>query len=613
MGFGVPWGTPFYSGGGTTTLVPTRFHAAIAGRPYMLDTEGGPGWINGDIPVQRAQADTEADPGENTLNTEGLWRRTRQSWHEGSGQEWADRPESSPFRYSTSEGIDPWTRYEMSLLPSTERTLTSAATGLNLATAAGRLYVTDGQVVRYTTDGTNWTAITGNPAATALGIATDGSTVYVAYGASGVYTIAAAGGSMASYATGTANAVGYAKGRLLVLEGATATPRVYNVTATGAITAGNLLLTVPNLTVTPGQWTAEAPSALYIVGVVGDRTRIWRTAVKQDGTALDAPIIAGELPDGQLARSVQGYLGEVVLIGTDDHVWVMTPDGNGNLSRRGNVETAEPVYAFEPQDRFVWYGGFADATLGRIDLHSSVAEDPTTDFQPATASDLTAALAGDVRSVATYLGKRVFTVASQGVYVESDDKVANGTLDLGTIGYGIGDRKNFLYADVRFEPLASGDSVTVQVSQDGGAWQTAGVLAQEDAVSGTVDLGQLLAERVGLRLTLAGDPVVTMVTVRASPAPSIGEVMRLRLLLFHHVQDLNGTTKVYDVVTERDYLRGLRYGRTAVSVQLGTETFTGIVDRLVEFTPDSEARGDSGQWLGYWNGTQVVEIKRVEP
>ena len=611
MGFGAPWGSPFYSGGGTSTLVPSAYPVAIAGRPFLLDTAEAPGgWQAGDIPVQRAQADTSADPSEATLSTEDLWRRTRQSWHEGAGQEWADRPDSSPYRYRTSTGIDPWTRYRIGLLNDTTRTRTTGEAGLYLAVADGRVYVTDGQVVRYTTDGTAWTAITGNPVATALSIASDGASVYVAYGASGVYTVAPGAGAMTSYATGTALAVGYAKGRLLVAEGATASTRVYNVTTSGAITAGNLLIEKADLDIPPGQWTAESGPALYIAGSIGDQTRLWRTAVKPDGTELDAPVIAGNLPDGQLARSILGYLNEIVLVGTDDQVWLLAPDGNGNLSRLGRLEAEGPVYAFEPQDRYVWFGGYADATLGRLDLHSSVAEDESTDFAPASAADLVASLSGDVRSVVTLGSKRLFTVSGRGVYLEDDDPVASGVIDLGSIGFGIPDLKNVLYADIRFDPLDTDDSVLVEVAGDGGPWETAGLLTEPGSVSGTVGLGQVLAEKVALRLTLTGDPVVTAVTLRASPAPAIGERLRLWLRLYASMEDLQGRTVTTDPLAQREWLRSLRDTQEAVTVQMGEESFTAIVERLVQWSPESRALTPGNTW-DYWNGVQVVDIKRV--
>lgn len=613
MSFGDPWGTPFYSGGGSSALVPSLFHLGIAGHAYMLDTEDGPPWVTDDIPVQRAQADTNADPSEATLNTEGLWRRTRLSGHLGTGQDWADRPESSPFRFADSLGVDPWTRDRWTLLNDTTLSLATSAALPRLAVVPGRVYVTDGQVVRYTTDLVNWTAITGNPAATALSIATDGVTVYIAYGASGLYSIASGAGAMAVHSTGTVAAVGYAKGRLLVAETSTGIWRVYNVTASGgAVTAGTLVLTLPSGgTIEPGQWTAEGPGAVYIAAQVGDKSRIWRTAVQKDGTALDVAVVAGELPDGQFVRSIQGYLG-LMLAGTTDRMWVLgLANTAGDLEIRGNFPLALPCFAFEPQDRFVWHGG-ADVALGRMDLSANTAANAS-DFVPARANDLAAALSGHTYSIATYLGVRVFTVASRGVYVEQEaTPVASGYVDFGVIGFGIGDPKNGLFADVRHSALAAGDSVSVEAAKDGGAFSVVGASDTVGTVSATVALGQLLAETIRVRVTLAGDVALTMLTARAVPAPKVGEVTRLRLLLWRKVKDLGGNDQVVDVPREVAFLKGLRSGRTVVTVQLGAERFSGIVDRLARFTAQRPAPGPDGGWLGWWQGSLELDIKRVE-
>lgn len=615
MGFGEPFGSPFYSGGGASTLVPSQRHVGIGGRAYMLDTSEGPGWLSEDVPTQRAQADLNADPSDATLNTEALWRRTWRSWHLGSGQEFADRPDSSRERFSESSGLDVWTRHRLTPLRDTDLVLPTANPLAFLAVAAGRLYVTDGQVVRYTTDLVSWTAITGNPAQTALGIATDGSTVYVAYGSSGgLWSVAAGAAAMTLHSTGTLSGVAYAKGRLLAAEVSTGATRVYNVTASGgAVTAGTLLLTLPTGGVLPlGQWAAEGPSAIYVGATVGDKARLWRTTVEQDGATMDVAIPAGELPDGQVVRSLQGYLGAVLAVGTDDKVWDLGfADDAGNLVVRGSIPTVTGCHAMEPQDRFLWYGG-AGAALGRMDLATNTASD-TGGVAHAYAPDLDAALPGHTYSAVTYQGRRVLTVSGQGVYAESEeDFVASGTLDLGSVEYGIGDLKNVLFADIRHLPLADGDSVTLEVSSDGGPYSEVGGSALPGSVSATVSLGQRLAERVNLRLTLTGSPVLTMLTLRAIPAPEVGERTRLRLQLFRTQKDLAGNTFLTDAPAEVEALRRLRERKTAVLVQVGGETFPAIVDRVVRVTPHSEAKGENGSWLGWWNCVADVDVIRVE-
>lgn len=621
MGFGEPFGSPFYSGGGASTLVPSQFDAAIAGQVMMLDRrENNAGWATGDIPVQRAQADTEADPSEATLSTEALWRRTRRSYHLGAGQEWADRATSNPYRFDASTGVDVWTEDRLALLPDTTEVHTSAS-AQHLVVAGTRVFVTDGTAVRASDDGTTWVAITGGPAATALSLATDGATVYVAFGsANGVYTIAPGASAMAAYATGTALAVAYVKGRLLVVETSTANPRVYNVTAAGAITAGNLLLTVPGGSFETGQWAAEGPAALYVAAQVGDKTRLWRTAVKPDGSELDVPVIAGEIPDGQLVRSIQGCLGSVMLVGalaTDfaHRVWVLRIDADGNLGIPiGNIETENACFAFEPQDRFVWYGGETGA-LSRMDLSASAEEES---FSPVRATDLAAGQSGHVASVVTFSDRRMFTVLGRGVFWEADTKVAEGHLDLGKVGFGIGDKKNMLFAVVRHEPLADGDAVAVEVAADGGAFEAVGASDTPGGVSKTLGLGQIVAEQVNLRLVLTGDPVVTMVTLLAVPAPKVGERVRWRALLRRTMDNAAGQPVTTDNVTLLDaptflnFIRDLREARTAVIMQLGSESFVGIVDRLVEFNPEEKANGDNGEWLGWWQGTAEFDTIRVE-
>lgn len=608
MRFGSPWGTAFYTGGGTSSLVPSRFPFALAGRGYLLDERADrPGAENGDLPVQREQTDDRAEPGEATLSTQGYWRRTVETWEHGAGQEDYDRRDSDPKRFSASSGIDPWERYEISLLPAVTQARASANTNLRMAVAGDRLYLADGNTLRFTTDLAAWTTVTGTPAAAATSIASDGSTVYVGYGASGIYTVAAGATAATSYATGTVSAVAYAKGRLLAVETSGASPRVYNVTATGAVTAGNLLLTVPGATFEPGQWAAEGPSAIYLAAFVGDKTRLWRTSVKPDGTALDVPIIAGQLPDGQTVRAIADYLGSLLLLGTDDRVWVGEYDGAGNVVQRGNIVNNAPVRAFEHQDRYVWYSR-GDGLLGRIDVATNVTDDA---YQPAAAADLSAGVTGAVLSAATYLGRRVFTVSGQGVYAETTARVASGTLETGRVRFGIGDVKNMLCVDVRHRALPVGASVTVEARHDDGEWVRLGVSADTGATVRSLDLGQGRAEAVELRLTLAGGAVVTGLTLRALPAPPVGELWRFHVRLYNRDTDMAGGTVGFDSAAERAYLKLLRTARTAVTVQHGVETFTGVVDSLPGWRPEAKAYDDNGAWTGRWNGVQEVIVRSL--
>lgn len=613
MSYGDPWGTPFYSGGGGSPDVPGRFPVAIAGRAYAIDEKEG--ITEGDLPVQRAQADTQEEPGEGTLSTDGLWRRTVETFHHGAGQVHYDRREADPARFRSSKGLDPWTKYRLSLLPDVDNTTAGTAV-IALAVANNRLYAlsTSAPFLRYTTDGSTWTTVTGLPATAPLSMATDGFHVWTAHQAAGIYQHDANTSTASSYAAGTVSRVGYVRGRLM----ASSLNLLYNVTS-AALPAP--LYTHPN-SAFRWQGFAEGPGQIYAFGSAastGDRALVYRTAIKPDGTALDIPVVAARIPPGEFVYAMGEEQGLGVLgLSTGWKPFLIADDGD--LILGSTVQTDNEVQALAFQGRFVWFGWTnydgVSTGLGRIDMSTDTAAGTSRDGSvpvPAYASDLMATGQGQVLAVAEWFGRRVFAVSGLGVFIEADDgsKVASGVIDLGLIGWGIGDAKNALYADVRHLPLVSGDSVALEASKDGGAFATVGDSSAAGTVSATIQLGQLLAETVGARLTLTGDPTLTMATFRAAPAPSIGELVRLPLKLFRRVEDHLGAPHVFDVAAERRHLRALRQARTAVAVQLGSESFVGIIDRLEQFVTESMAYDDDGTWLGWWNGVQWLVIKRV--
>ncbi len=609
---------PFYTGTGTSTEVPGIYPIGLAGRGYMIDLKSNT-YRRKSIPILRDQADVSNLPGEGAINPNDLWRRSQESWHAGAGQTYLDRiTGASPYtrqysessRFRTSKGVDPWTKWQLSLLPDTTQAKSSANTNLYLANAGTRLYLTDGQSTYYTTDVTagspTWTAVTGTPAQTAQGIASDGFNVWISYaGANGVYATNTGTGAASAYVTSAASGpIGYAKGRLMLANDNS----LYNITAGGALPTA--LLTHPN---TAFRWVgfAEGPGQIYAAGFAGDKSLIYRTSIKPDGTALDTPVIAGELPDGEIVRGIQGYLGYVV-VGTDLGVRFATVDGQGNLTF-GQLISTGVVQCFEPQDRFVWFGwkNF-DATstgLGRLDLSLFTA--PLT---PAYASDLMVTGQGAVLSAATVfhgasaLSRRVFSVSGLGVYIQSDNKVGTGTLDSGFMTYGIPDVKVGMYADARTEPLTTGTSTELLLSVDGGAFTSLGTQSLAASVGETFPAGQVQGRRFELRIKLTGtttfSPTVVRTTFRSYPAPNRGHQWTVPLLFY---EDLD-TGKALRVIVPRDelnFIDSLIADRRLVIYQEGEEAHTVFVEDY-EFMPYNPTRDGT-----HWNGTCVVSIKEV--
>jgi hypothetical protein len=606
VGITATFAEPYYSGTvAVASEVPGLFPVGLAGRTYLVDLLSGQ-FHRQSIPLLRTQADTQQTPGEHTINPEDLWRRSAEDWSHGAGQTYFDR-DSDPARFRSSKGIDPWTRWQASLLPDTDQKLSSANTNLYLTPAGARLYVCDGTAVKYTADVTvdapTWTSVTSTPAAAATSIASDGFNVWTAHTASGIYSTNTGTGAAAAYTAGTVTLVRYVKGRLMAANANS----VYNVIVGGGAALPTALLTHAN---TGFVWVdvAEGRTHIYLAGYAGDKSLIYSTTIKADGTALDTPAVAGELPDGEIVRSMQGYLG-YLLIGTDKGWRFAIPDSSGKITLGKLVTTTAAVGAFEGQDRFVWYGwtnyDSVSTGLGRIDL--SVFTDGA-GLQPAYASDLMVTGQGTVQSVVTFQSLRVFSVSGLGIYGEWTSKVASGTLDSGLITYGIPDIKMGVYLLLRHEPLVG--TVGVSVATDSGTMTSVGTSSEASSPGTSITVGQLLGRTFETRLTLnrsaalTTGPTVTRATLRSYPIPARGEIVTLPIVL-HESLNVNDQERPVNVRTEFATLRALTANERLVLLQLGAEALSVFVEDF-DWQPTNMTQ--DGSW---WNGVMTMKLKAV--
>ncbi len=598
-------GPSFYTGTGSTSLVPDVYPVAIAGHAYMIDTKSGR-FGRAFEPRVRDSVDQSALPGEAAISPQGLWRRAQASWHKGSGQKYADTADSIDYRFFSSKGVDPWTKGELSLLPDTTQAYSSANTNLKMVVAGSRLYVADNQTLKYTTDLSTFSTVTGTPAATINGIATDGYTVYVSYESNGIYTTTTASTSASSWATGhNWGELAYVKGRLMAAGlGATDGYKIWNITASGNNPA--ILFTHPNSAFV---WVgfAAGQQHIYAAGYAGKSSIIYKTAIKADGTALDIPSAAGELPVGEVVSSIYGYLG-YILIGTNKGVRLATSDGDGNLSIGPTLETVTDVKCAVGDGRYIWYGWTNfDATstgLGRVDLSELVGVN-----EPAYASDLMMTGQGAVLSVVNWNGGRVFAVSEQGLYKESTNLVESGSLEAGTYRWGVPDRKFLPRFDLRAEPLNG--TITPYLNHDlSGYTAQAGMTIAGDTEV-TVPCEQIGFSDVAVKLVLTRSatatlgPVLTRWQARAYAAPTRARVFSIPVVL-HKKLNIRGREYYQDTIGERIFLEGLVQESQIVTYQEGHETFEVIVEN-VEWVP-LEAVNTGWEW----QGTAIVSARSIE-
>ena len=610
---GAPFNAALNTGGSTSSLVSAGvFPVALNGRPYLLDLVSASGQSNFNhvsLPLLRTQADSSGTPGEQSVSPENFWRRAQDSWHLGAGQSYTDRDQANPFRFESSKGLNPWTKYQISLLNDVDEALSSANTNIRLAIAGGFLFTTDGNSTKYSSDGTSFTTVTGTPADPAKDIASDGRYVWVIYDDEVWQIDSTAGGTLAgariaSHASAL-RSISWNKNRVFVAD---ESGKLYNMAATTdtALGSGTNTLII-DLSTRGFAWTAYAGGQAfhYFGGYRNDKSLIYRANLQTDATAISAPVVAGELPDGELIHTMTYYLGYVIL-GTSLGVRLATTDNAGNLVIGGVIPTDSPVRALEAQDRFVWFGwtnyDSVSTGLGRMDLSQFI--DP---LVPAFASDLMVTGQGNVLSATYWNNKVVFSVSGEGVYIEDVNPVASGTLNTGKITHGISDPKVAVFIDLKHQALTAGD-IKAEYSLDGEAFILAGISNIVGSVSPlSFQLSGARAQEFDIKITLtAGNntsPILTRWLQRSYPAPTRSTRYRVPIMLYDIV-NLDGTDYYLNPADEVAILVTLHKDQNVFTYQEGTKTYLVTMEDYT-WLPEKESITDGFQ------GTFVAELREI--
>ena len=573
----------FYTGTGATQLVPDVFPVAINGRPYMLDMKSNEFRRQFDARV-RDSVDQSAEPGEGALNPQGLWRRSQSSWHYGAGQQYSDTADAEAYRFYSSKGVDPWTKGRLSLLRDTTNVYPTSGTNLYAVTADGRLYGTDGQNVKYTTDFVTVTTVTGTQASNLYSITSDGYNVFYSYANGDIDQTKADISTSSAYITGIeAGVLAYVRGRLMVAGQGTDKRKIWNITTPAQSSANNPspLYTHPN---TNWNWVgfAAGQTHIYAAGYAGNTSIIYKTQIKADGTALDIPTAAAELPLGEIVRSIYGYLGYIIL-GTDTGFRFCSTDTDGNLTVGPLVETGAAVRAMAGIGKYVYFSwSNFDSTstgIGRMDI--SVFISPN---QPAYATDLMATAQGTVQAIHEFQNDVLFTVSGVGVFQpHATNLVSSGYLRSGIYRWGVPDAKFIPKLDIRCLPLAG--SLQLSVASDGGDFYDFATLStlnvREKTFDGLED--KVFEAEIKVTLTRAAGattgPTLTRWMARAYAAPLRSQIFTVPLIM-HHKLSINGREYWQDVDRELGYLRDLVETPRVVTYQENEETFAVVVENV---------------------------------
>jgi len=485
--------------------------------------------------------------------------------------------------------------------------LADAAATLRALTVGTRLYVATGTTIKYTTDLSTFTTCTGGLTGANAGITTNGFDVFVAETGAGVKKVTTSSDAVASWVTGTdtwAN-LSYVKGRLMAsLDNA-----VYNFVNSVSAAPSAALYTHIN---SGFRWVgfAGGQNHIYMGGFAGNQSLIYRSTIKADATALDTPIVAAELPAGEIITSLDSYL-NYILIGTTDGIRLATSDVDGNLVVGALIDINGSVLSFSGNGRFVWFNwtnfDTTSTGLGRLDLGVFIASN-----QPAYASDLMVTAQGTVSSVNTFNGRPVFVVVSTGVYVEhATNLVSTGYFESGVYRWGVPDAKFIPKWDLRCRPLDG--SITLAVKSDGGSYDSFQAYTLVDGKEKTITGLEDKIFEAEIKITLArsstdstAGPELTRWMGRAYAAPLRSQIFSVPLLMYHKL-NVRGREYFQNVSDEMDFLRDMVDNPRIVTYQEDQSTFSVIIENVqFEISDDSStyARWD-------WEGTATIIMRSV--
>lgn len=571
MALGIALDWPFNSGLASGGSEAAGFPVAVDGVGYMVDMMAQP--QRQPINVVKERKDSSG-PNDSSLLPTDIWRRVRESWHQGNAQTAGDRETSLPYRFNSSRGVDVWSKWELGLLPDTTLKVSGSSSTPWVNVVDGSLCVVEGTNLRwYASIGA--AAVSYTLTSAAVSVTQSGSAVYIAL-AGGTIVTATPGNNVSAFATlANVSYVGYFKDFIV----AAANNVLYNVTSGTPVT----IRTHPLSTF---RWVdgAEGPTCIYLLGGSGDRWVVHRLSVDESGTVLNPPIVAAPIPDGEVGSGLGSYMG-YLFVGTSAGLRFGVPQSTGDVSFGPLIETTYPVRCFEGQGRFVWFGlsNFDTGVtgLGRVDLTTF-----TEPLAPAAASDLAAAITGEVTSVTTWLDYRVFAVAGAGIYIESTNKVASGYLIESDITFGVPDTKNGHYAILRTKPMTG--TATLDFSYDDGSYRTAATVSNLGEMdSGNSFLNGAQFSKLTARLTMtrsATDPTkgpsITRWEVRADAVTGNASQWNIPILIASQY-DVDGSVIQRNPDEDRERLISLVGSGRIVTYREGNLSWSvNLVDYL---------------------------------
>lgn len=354
----------------------------LNGVSYAIDTEV---YRRTTVPVSRQQRDNSKEAGENTLDTTGAWVRSQTDWSYGAGQLYLDKEDSDRRRFYSSQGVDVWTRGQITLLPTTE----DAASSLTLGTEdliVKRFVATDGTEYIYlasdsnifysSNGGTSWAtfSVTNN----ITSITSDGTSVYIARETNTPLTATLGSSTTAAYGHSLhPDILAVVAGRMI---GADANS-IFELDSSGAKVSSSLDFSF-SLTSTTWVDVTAASNGIYAAANADNTGSLYYVGVSNTDGTLISPTIAASLPRNESINAIISYAGLIGIATSVGFRLALIDQNSSGLTLGPAIDTGGEVYSLEADGKFMWFGT-DNAQVYRADLSRF-----TETLVPAYASDL---------------------------------------------------------------------------------------------------------------------------------------------------------------------------------------------------------------------------------
>jgi hypothetical protein len=557
--------------------------------------------------------------GEGTVNTDGLWRREQNDWSMGSGQLYLDRQNSMASRFYKSKGVNPWVKWQLTLLPKTQSVATAPTGTFIKAIAVNDLvYAITDTGIYYTADYATWTTVATIP--NLKDIATNGSYVWVCDGTATVYQYAYASTSSTTFShTGTAfYALSWQLDTLIGAGTYSGTSQIYNLVSG----TWHEIWTHPDPNFVFTSF-GTCQGAVYYGGYAKHGTEysngeVWFSNYDSaPSSKLSTPVTALPLTSGEYVTAMFGYL-NFLFIGTNLGIRMCQTTSNstknnylvaGPLVPSINEPVTYPVSGITGHGRFVyfaWNKYDGDSTgIGRLDLTSFVDT-----LAPAYASDLMVDWSGDDSKITLdwdpITDGPLISIPSNGLYTKSTSPVATGWVDSGRVTYGIPDDK--IAAFIHFNVSESLGDVYAYISANSGGFSPVATMLPPNKSAEYQIEPVIRAEYYNVKIVLESaveGSVLTRWTVRATPALST-ETQITQVIQLYDVVNVNGIDYTYDPYVEYLYLDNLRRSSQIVQYLEGPLSADVMIDNL-RWQPVE--RRDN--YEGGYRGNLVVTMKTL--